>query len=479
MITSRSAIETYLSNCQYAYWLNYARPNPAPMIALGGPEAPNVVAPPSGLQPTKKSIDLECGQATHSAIEHLFKGSSLEEALAVADGYMASKADSIFDHKINNDDEGMVAYSVEEHRALIESMIYVWYLSEFQWIKDKYQIVASEKELRNPLVKYSPDSTTATHWLASRVDALLWHKELQTYTTYSLKTTKQLGWFTDATSNTDLQGYLEMWATNQFLSQLAGYKEKTLSEAQAFGVEHASTIEKYLDKKFPKGNAVADIRFCYLVKGDRRRKPSEPDTAYPKRDNPLIYGWRKANAPVMPKANKRGQFTEEEIELASKVVEPWSYAHSFEFSNPDNPSGVGKLGKGWEKFPVWREYAGGVRKWIDDIQAGINQPEANNPLPARIKSEAITRDDFQMELTLDYVRRAIAEMVRKAEQGSEAFLPNTRSCSIPVSCDFRLCCPYSGEGNLELIANPLATLEPGTPPLYQIRVPHHPEGEKF
>ena len=81
-----------------------------------------------------------------------------------------------------------------------------------------------------------------------------------------------------------------------------------------------------------------------------------------------------------------------------------------------------------------------------------------------------------LERTLSYIRTNVAEISWKLnwDKDDPIFLPNTKSCDIPVSCDFKLVCPYSGVGEKEWIEDPLKENNEGVR-LFQIRVPHHPE----
>ena len=467
---SRSSLETYLSSCQFKYFLQYARDN-------GENEF-------KGIQLVERSIDLEAGQLAHTIVNQVLstvmaKPSSelnneelmsiFTNALQVGLTQYRAIAHLLVDRKIEPDNEELITQSIEEHENLITALCYVWFKTEFQYLIENFQIVTTEKEIETNLV--------GEHTLLSRVDALLWHKETQEYVTWSLKTTKSMGWFTDAMENSDLQGYLEMIAANNYLKNNRIEVDKFIENIQFFTPSDRAILMKFLGKRFPDGDNVSSVRFCFLVKGDRR---ASKGSAYPFRSNPLIYGYRKANKPVKPVQAKKGGYTEAEIELASNLVPEFSYAHSFEFYNSENASGIGKLGKDWEKFPVWKEYEGGIIQWIDDIVAGLIQPEAKSPLETFVSAKTITRDQAMLNNTLGYVKTACVEIEEKLRvfnllsEPDQRFLPNTKSCTIPVYCDFRLVCPYSGVGEIGWIIDPLKENNEGVR-LFQIRVPHHPE----
>src|ERR1700680_239807 len=86
---------------------------------------------------------------------------------------------------------------------------------------------------------------------------------------------------------------------------------------------------------------IEGVLYKFIVKGTRRR--DNFDGLY-KQQSPLIYGWMKKGA------------TLEETE--------WSWAYSWE---KEDGSGEGRLGKGWRRVPIWRDYPGGVKQWIDDL----------------------------------------------------------------------------------------------------------------
>lgn len=461
---SRSSLETYLSSCQFKYYLNYLKPNGEDQH--------------KGIQTIERSIDLEAGTLAHNIINQVLTAvvnqnnktdtdyrTDFDYALGVGLDQFDSVTNLLFDRKIDPDNEEFRQRSISEHRELIKALCYLWFKTEFQFILRDYQVISTEKEIESKL--------NDNDILLSRVDALLFHRETKEYVTWSLKTTKVLGWFTDAMENSDLQGYLEMFAANNYLAEVKQQKQKTLDQAYWLTEKDKNTLEAFLNKKAPEGDSVNSVRFCFLVKGDRKSSKKSP---YPVRANSLIYGYRKRNKPIKPVTNKKGQYTEEEIELASKMVPEFSYAHSYEFYNSENASGTGVLGKDWEKFNVWEDYEGGVIQWIDDIAAGIIQPEATSPLEKFISAKVIIRDSLMLNRTVYYIKEVCKEInlkLSRSERGS-FFFPNTKSCSIPVTCDYQVACPYSGVGDERFISDPLIENNEGNK-LYQIRVPHHPE----
>lgn len=423
-LTSRTAIETDLK-CPRARYLGYEIP-----VKLSD----NSAEPDGyGLQRITKSIDLVFGGFVHQGCELILKGHSFEKALDIATAnFMASfEGREFFDRDSSNDEE--LERSFNEHKALLEALLYAWYITEFKDIKENCQIVLVEQEIENNISLYSDMPII----LQSRVDCLLLDKQTDELQTYSLKTIKQTGFFSEMMMNRDLQGYLEMWAVERWLEKM---KKVSVDMQKALSIEipkeMRETISSYFNKKIPLSISEVDrVRFCFLVKGWKDKKTNE-------RANSFIYGYRKLG-----------------------IDHNYSYAHSWIFYNPNNVSGEGRLGKGWEKFRVWEEYEGGVRKWIDDINAGMIQPEAKNPMGAIVVNpEPVIRQNFMLTLTINNVSNKEEDIMVRAKlpNAEDYFMPNHRSCTLPTECEFYDIC-YKHE----VRENPVGS------GLYQIRKNHH------
>ena len=206
------------------------------------------------------------------------------------------------------------------------------------------------------------------------------------------------------------------------------------------------------------------MKYTFFVKGNRKEDSSfgENLKSYPVRSNAFVYGWRK----LLDKT------TQNDSELI------YEYAHSFEFYKPENKSGSGRLGKGWQRFVIEEDYPGGITAWIDDITAGKIQPDANNPIEKLIVTEVDSRIEFTISLLKEVAKQSAIEFFERNNSPEPAtkFLANTKSCTWPSLCEFATICAYSGAS---LFSNEIAK-DPLGSGLYRIRVPHHePERKHF
>lgn len=438
LYTSRSKLETYISVCQYkaalAYHLNE-----------------------TGISPKEYSIDLAFGTAFHLVVENILKGSLYAKSLNFGLEFLEQEKPKLIDQKCNNSDE-LFDYSFKEHKWLLQALTYAWYVSEWEVIKREYDIVSTEKEIENLFI--------SSVCLASRLDALLYHKESQELHSYSLKTTKSLGYFSEAMQNRDLQGYLEIWNVEQWLSQANNIKQITLKTLETLLDKGSfAAISKFLEKRIPSLEKVSAVRFCFAVKGDRKEdkynKLDESLKGYPIRHNPYIYGYRK-------------------VTTFPDGISGFDYAYSFTYFNNSNASGEGRLGKGWNKFPVAEGYPTGIEGWINNINNGSLQPLAENPIEKIIYvPEPIRRVEQFLEENVRMTQNAERELRLKVSDW-DGFTANTKACTIPSKCEFLPICKYGGQFNQEEYDNMFLVNGKITSDLYQIRVPHHePELNEF
>lgn len=202
------------------------------------------------------------------------------------------------------------------------------------------------------------------------------------------------------------------------------------------------------------------VRFCFLVKG--KRWPlwdADGNKAGMWTDSPLLYGYRYVGP---------GGIT---------------YAHSDRTYKPENKSGYGKLGKGWEKFKTYdggeaSKEVGGIKGWLEMLASGEIQPELPNPLEAMVITPT-PRFPYREELSSALVQ--ITTEASSAESAKLAYnlrvgmgedetatldqlFPQTRrACYWPVECEYLYACYKASPGqNL---------LDPSSP--YEERTPHH------
>jgi hypothetical protein len=128
---------------------------------------------------------------------------------------------------------------------------------------------------------------------------------------------------------------------------------------------------------------------------------------------------------------------------------------------------LGKLGKGWDKFAVWKDYPSGIQGWIDDIVEGLIQPDEPNPiLDHIIVPEPYYRDDSEVTEAIDASRYQEAMVLDDSKNKlipiTTLFPKNRKSCNYPTTCEYKDYCFRPS-----ITANPIAS------GLYRYRVSHH------
>ena len=429
MLTSRTAIETYLSDCQYKRFLQWHKKVKTDKGIY------------EGLQLTSESIDTAFGTAVHLVIEELLKGENFDSALQKGKEYFLEQKSRVIDYKSVSDFQA--SYSFLEYVDLLEALTLAWQFTEGKAIRENFEVISTEKEIKTYLGTY----LTHNIFLQSRVDAVLRDKTEDEYQTYSLKTTKMLGIFSEAMQNRDLQGSLEKFATENLFEVNQSRKKELIKAAANLELSNKdyTDLVNFLNVKIPEVEQIGAIRFCFLVKGNRTE---DKENGVWVRDNPLIYGWRK------------------------KSGEEYQYAHSYWYANAENKSGKSRLGAGWEKFRISTDYPGGIEEWIRDIINAKIQPEAENPLNRivyvpepvrRLKAE----DERIVKLAIS-VEKEVLEKLNETDP-SRLFLKNTKSCSWPSPCEMESICEWSNTGKFsqQIADDPIGS------GLYQIRVNHH------
>jgi len=208
------------------------------------------------------------------------------------------------------------------------------------------------------------------------------------------------------------------------------------------GLTETIMAEKHLKQK------IMGVLMCVLLKGRRyqRVRGSGKWEQY----SPLIKGWQ------------RWDNTE------------FSYAHSYEYSNPSTPSGKSRLGKGWGPFDVW-EKDFGVKGWIDMIMAGEIQPEEDIltrqvycPAPFFRNSQELKSSLIQImtqENQIAIANRGLDVSIANLgirEALDYRFVQTKKSCDWPSRCEYQDVC-YTDA----VMEDPIGS------GLYEWRVPHH------
>lgn len=236
--------------------------------------------------------------------------------------------------------------------------------------------------------------------------------------------------------------YVVSWKT------AARYDKRTLKQSR-HAMQSVTEIWGRLNSENPPPEIQGNL-YLYAVKG--KRQLDDWDQLW-KQDTHLIYGWKN-------------------LKPANEDAELWSWTFKFP---KDDGSGNSTLGKGWKKVPIWEEYPGGVKAWIEGLHERSIFPRHVDPfekvfpqmLPIernRAHVESWKRQTVAQELRVardvEYIQRRADSFVMQDEL-DELFPQFTHSCDSYSGCAFVDICH---EG---------VPAEPGE--LYQIRIPNHIE----
>lgn len=346
--------------------------------------------------------------------------------------------DSLSGGKLNTEQGKRFAYA--EQQAMIEALIRAWAYVEAPRIINRFRVIKVENDVCFPIGSNGV-------YLESRADMIL--AEDKDYFPYSLKTCKEYTSWMMKSFLHDLQGITESWSTERWF-------------------EDRNRLRFHLGKKKIYPNRVTGVRFCFLVKGDRKEgtnadgSPNGVWFTY----NPFIRGYK----------NEQGTKTR--------------YAHSWFFeTKKGNKSGRDALGKGWVPFFVWEGYEGGVRQWMADIWDGKIQSDYCSTGEGHreifyehvIVPTPIFRQESEIKTTLIEISSQEEEVFDRAKslesfkdepdqylENMARWFPRRRgSCFYPQECDFTpICWGDTAKGGCDLDN----AVDSG---LYQIRIPHH------
>lgn len=325
MFTSRSMVESY-HDCNRLRYNN--------QFLLG-----------KGVVRTTKSVPLVTGGAVHRGVEHLGnrlrigQEPDVETAVQLAvNQYIEDVGTAGFEGKhIRTDKQQWFTFN--EQKALTEALIRAWAICELPRIRERYRVLAVERDIE-PI-----EITPGVMWQA-KCDMELQDVQTSDYINYSLKTCSQWNEKMEESYKSDLQGVTEIWSVEEDQKRANGHLDRAITEIQGYADQlkiapkQLVDIAAYLTKK-KVDKKISGIRFCFLVKGRRMVPPIFKDDpeAIAVTYNPLIRGYKNIGPSGI------------------------SYAHSWNYPNPNNKSGMSKLGAGWEPFNVWEEM--GVAKWIE------------------------------------------------------------------------------------------------------------------
>lgn len=435
MFTSRSAVESYQTCNRYRYNENFL---------LG-----------KGVTRVSKSVPLVTGSAVHRGVEHLLNRLRIGETpnvetavLLAVEQYVNDVGTAGFSGKQLQTDKQQW-FTFNEQKALVEACIRAWFLKEMPQIQARYKVLAVERDIEP--IEIAPEVM-----FQAKVDAELQELATGDFHNYSLKTTSQWGERNEESYKSDLQGITETWATeedarrtNQLIEQtIRAVKE--INAAGRFPDKNLLAVDNYFRKKIV-DKKISAIRFCYLVKGRRMVPPSqkEDEEAVKITYNPLIRGYKNIGPTRI------------------------AYAHSWNYPDPNNRSGMGRLGSGWVPFNAWEEEFG-VKGWMEMLEKGVVQPGCGDI----VKQQVVTppeywRSQSEIEEGMREIRLQEAKIAVYAGTKSESskqdimsgiFAHNRKHCFFMYGerCQF-----------YELCWSPEVTDAPIESGLYQIREPHH------
>lgn len=426
LYTSRSSIETY-RNCQREwYYAYYFKPEES-------------ISPIGGVVPTASNMFLETGSAVHNAIETLDKtGSNLQEAMKAASEHI-TKVSKAGWYGISQDNEYAQNYTTKELELLVPALVFLWGRVELPYLQSKYTILVKEKPVSK---SWGKDGKKVI--CEFRPDAILRDKQTGDITGYSLKTLTQWGWREAIDYPIGMQVFTELYGTELFLRNTLKIKPK-------------------LKGKLPE--SPRGTRFCFLIKGEREKVYDQNGNfSHSIIDNPLLKGYKNI--------------------MGGDI----SYAHQKKYPKPENKSGYGLLGKGWEEFSIIYENSLGktplerLTNWIGKIESGqtiglkqgkdvisdlVVVPDEYSANSREIEEEIQSFVVTSFEI-LDKTSK-LSQDRQKQKWELPIFFPKTRgNCNRYGKCKFYDVC-HSG-ANIDVLVSD---------GVFKSREPHHKEEKKL
>lgn len=414
-----------------------------------------------------KDIPMATGTELHKAVGHILwmwkegkynERDTLNTALGLAKGDYGKLVQEKGLRGKGTETDYRKEYTYLEQVNLVEAMVRVWHLREFPRITRRFDVLEVEREKLVPL-----DIQVGGKYLyyQSRTDALLRDKENGDCLVYSLKTAKEFSDRTQKSYKHDEQGLSEIWASERLMTKARKSLEAHLTDLEV-GIpfmpgREARATQKYVDF-IRKGNMpekIMGVSFCFLVKG-RREEVSEG--VYATR-SPLIRPYRKFNPGGV------------------------EYAHSYYYPNPNNKSGWGAIGKGWEQFNVWEQEEFTLEDWIRKLDRMEIQPECGDVLSQLVVSPPeYWRKGDEIADWIEGVKQSERRIWQRLEGPDYAdpdkidllvlaqdFPMSRQSCHWPTECAYLPWC-YNAMVREDPFGNSEAP--------YEWRVPHH-EAERL
>jgi hypothetical protein len=398
-----------------------------------------------GIEKLRKSLPLVFGSAFHIGTDPLLRGEGVELAVDAA----LTHLDQVFAVEGVDLEEKQTAYAVEEQRAIAEGLLRAWWIEKGQRFLDEFEVLEFEQEgravLKGRSTKTCPNCSAqsskdaafcggcgqeilhesfqdhAEIVLMFRPDALVRERLTGDYYIVSWKTASTFGAYTINSIQTDMQ-----------------------SMSEVFGVEQAN------------GMNIEGVLYLFAIKGQRK---FDDYLGFKTQNTPLAYGWMKlGNTPE--EADWSWQYSWQTEEINSKTGKPVKTT----------------LGKGWKKVPIWSDYPGGVKAWVEALAAREISPRHINPFESIFpESMPISRRGDEIESWRRQVvsqegrvrqRAKAVELARGDEAMLDAEFPqHTQNCfSYNSPCAF-----------FDICFKPAVKADPLGSGLYRIRQANHPE----
>jgi hypothetical protein len=417
------------------------------------------------VRPERLDVPLTTGTIVHHGINLLLSGRGVEDAVGESrEKYLQAVKDRQLEINLTEQQE----YVIAEQIALTEAHIRLAHLRIIPRLLEKYGLIASEKELLNPL---TPEIT-----LMSRPDGILYDRGQHGVYTLSWKTAADPDDRTLEDAQHDDQGLSESWSVERWLAALFDYPGAPLNPPPTVDGVVMIWLHKGRRYESPKGSGVY-ISSSPLIRGYRKyRANGSPRFAW---------SWDYLQESAYPCKNCDG--SGEVPAETKKGTGKCSECKGKGWTEP----GPHVLGNTWQKFDVW-EIPDGVKHWVEALHVGLIQPEAGNCLemqyswPAPYYRQPGDIEDWVKEVRHQETRiaGAIAD-IRYYEQYyrenaayppvmlrsilDETFPHNRRACSYPKRCPAYDICWRSPVAKEEPIGNG-----------YRWREPHHQaEVERF
>lgn len=376
MLTSRSAIEAYQDCPRYRY-LTYH---------YGG----------RGVQSARPIRALEMGTALHKAMEYVVKHRNDPDGLYSVFNIIASHLLPTFKPFAVTDGD---MWTVKKDIALIYGLVRA-FMIVCKDLFERHTTIFTELDVSYRLIHDTdyPEGTfdndqsgiiieSKADWVTrdtGNKEIVLWNYKSSKYST------REDGRI-DKSYKDDLQGLLEVGILELVIKEEIRTLELILKQPLQMS-DHITRVLEAIKtwKEILEGLKVSAVRYVFFIKGREEREWLK-DRQYTGRvfnESPLVEGWR------------------------TQVGTDIKYAWCNKTVKPENKSGYGLLGKGWEKFYVHEatELGGNIRermdKWIDMLAGDMMDSDLGAPLEKVIE---IPEDKYRYSGDIEDALREVTE----------------------------------------------------------------------